>query len=191
MKLKARATDRRVSRLQDRWHAPQQRLRATRPAVPMTTALVVALGAMLVTSTAPAGASSPADQGVTATTINLGLPYVNFAALKSLGVTINDGSFPDAYNAIVASINKHGINGRKINLSLVEMNPSLPADAASSCAQLTEDDKVFLAIAPVFPDCYQGTHDTPVIQGELPGALPASAAPNFALIPPDAAFDPV
>ena len=115
--------------------------------------------------------------------------YVNFAALKSLGVTINDGSFPDAYNAIVNNINAHGgINGRKIDLHLVEMNPALPAEAASSCAQLTEDDKVFVAISPVFPDCYQQTHDTPVIAGSLPGALPASAASDFALIPPDAAF---
>ena len=122
----------------------------------------------------------------------VGLPYVNFAALKSLGVTINDGSFPDAYNAIVNNINAHGgVNGRKIDLHLVEMNPALPADAASSCAQLTEDDKVFVAISPVFPDCYQQTHDTPVIAGSLPGALPASAAPDFALIPPDAAFDPL
>ena len=45
-----------------------------------------------------AGASSPADQGVTAKTIAVGLPYVNFVALKSLGVTINDGNFPDAYS---------------------------------------------------------------------------------------------
>jgi hypothetical protein len=30
-----------------------------------------------------------------------------------------------------------------------------------------------------------------VIAGSLPGALPASAAPDFALIPPDAAFDPL
>jgi hypothetical protein len=148
------------------------------------------LAAALVSAAVPAGASSPADQGVTATTINVGVPYVNFAALKSLGVTINDGSFPDAYNAIAANINAHGgVDGRKIDMQLVEMNPSLPADAASSCAQLTEDDKVFVAISPVFPDCYQQTYDTPVIAGSLPGTLPASAAPDFALIPPDANFD--
>jgi hypothetical protein len=70
---------------------------------------------MLVTGAAPAGASSPADQGVTAKTINVGFPYVNFTALKSLGVTINDGSFPDAYSAIVADINaKGGVDGRKL-----------------------------------------------------------------------------
>src|SRR5580700_1937422 len=71
-------------------------------------ALVTVLGTMVVVSPTAAGASSPADQGVTATTISVGLPYVNFDALKSLGVTINDGSFPDAYNAVFAMINAHG-----------------------------------------------------------------------------------
>ena len=164
----------------------------TRSSIWAAMALVTAVGSVVANGALPAGASSPADQGVTATTISVGVPYVNFAALKSLGVTINDGSFPDAYNAIVNDMNAHGgIDGRKIHLRLVEMNPALPADAASSCAQLTEDDNVFVAISPVFPDCYQQTHDTPVIAGSLPGALPASAAPDFALVPPDAAFDPL
>ena len=155
-------------------------------------ALVTALGSILVVGPTTAGASSPADQGVTAKTISVGLPYVNFEALKSLGVTIDDGSFPDAYNAVIATINAHGgVNGRKLVLHEVEMNPSVPADATSSCTQLTEDDKVFISISPVFPDCYQQDHDTPVIAGSLPGALPASAAPDFALIPPDANFDPL
>ena len=97
-------------------------------------ALVTMLGSTLIFSPA-AGASSPADQGVTAKTIAVGLPYVNFAALQSLGVTINDGSFPDAYNAVIAGINaKGGVNGRKLVLSTVEMNPSVPADATSSCS---------------------------------------------------------
>ena len=165
---------------------------AIRSSIWAAVALVTVVGSTVANGAVPAGASSPADQGVTATTISVGLPYVNFAALKSLGVTINDGSFPDAYNAIVNDMNAHGgVDGRKIDLHLVEMNPALPADAASSCAQLTEDDNVFVAISPVFPDCYQQTHDTPVIAGSLPGALPAGAAPDFALVPPDAAFDPL
>ena len=121
-----------------------------------TAAFVTALGSMLVAGPTTAGASSPADQGVTAKTIAVGLPYVNFEALKSLGVTIDDGSFPDAYNGVIKMINAHGgVNGRKLVLSMAEMNPSVPAEATSSCTQLTEDDKVFVAIAPVFPDCYQ------------------------------------
>jgi hypothetical protein len=150
------------------------------------------LGSVLIGSPSAAGASTPADEGVTAKTISVGLPYVNFAALKSLGVTINDGSFPDAYQSVVADVNAQGgINGRKLVLHSVEMNPSVPAEATSSCTQLTEDDHVFIAVSPVFPDCYQQTHGTPVIAGSLPGALPKSAPPDFALIPPGANFDPI
>ncbi len=158
-----------------------------------TAAFVTALGSLLVAGPTTAGAaSSPADQGVTATTIAVGLPYVNFEALKSLGVTINDGSFPDAYNGVIGMINKAGgVNGRKLVLSMAEMNPSVPAEATSSCTQLTEDDHVFVAIAPVFPDCYQQTHLTPVLMGSLPGALPADVPPDFSLVPPNANFDPL
>ena len=115
-------------------------------------ALATLLGSRLIFSPAAGAASSPADQGVTAKTIAVGLPYVDFAALKSLGVTINDGRFPDAYNGVIGMINAQGgINGRKLVLSMAEMNPSVPADATSSCTQLTEDDHVFVAIAPGLP----------------------------------------
>jgi hypothetical protein len=154
-------------------------------------ALVTMLGSTLILSPA-AGAASPADQGVTAKTIAVGLPYVNFQALKSLGVTINDGNFPDAYQSVISDINaKGGINGRKLVLSSVEMNPSVPADATSSCTQLTEDDHVFVSISPVFPACYQQTHDTSVIAGSLPEPLTGTYGQDFTLIPPSANFDPI
>ena len=159
-----------------------------------TGAALATLGGTIVSAgVAPAGgASSPADQGVTKTTITVGLPWVNFTELKNLGVNINDGNFVDAYNAVIAGINKAGgVDGRKLVLANVGMDPALPADAANSCTQLTEDDHVFVAISPVFPDCYQTTHDTPVIAGSLPGTLPAGSAPDFATIPPDAPFDAV
>ena len=88
-------------------------------------------------------------------------------------------AFLDVYTAIADNINAHGgINGRKIKMQMVEMNPALPADAASWWVQLTEDDHVFVSISPVFPDCYEQTYDTPVIAGSLPGALPASVRPT-------------
>src|ERR1700735_2567587 len=64
-------------------------------------ALVTMLGSTLIFSPA-AGAASPADQGVTAKTIAVGLPYVNFQALKSLGVTIDDGTFPDSSQSVIS-----------------------------------------------------------------------------------------
>ena len=154
-------------------------------------ALVTVTGTMLATGLAPAGAAtSPADQGVTATTIQGGNPYVNFVALKSVGVNINEGSFPDAYNAIAAYMNAHGgFDGRKLVMNYAEMNPAVAADQTSSCSTLTEDDHIFIAFAPVFPACYQTTHDTLVMGGSLPGAVTATTAPDFSLAAPDAPFD--
>ncbi len=162
-------------------------------ALPAAAALVTVLGTMLVTGPAPAGAAtSPADQGVTATTIQAGNPYVNFTALKSVGVDINEGSFPDTYNAIAAYMNAHGgFDGRKLVMNYAEMNPAVAADATSSCTTLTEDDHVFVVFAPVFPACYQTTHDTLVEGGSLPGAVTASSAPDFSLAAPDAPFDAI
>jgi hypothetical protein len=164
-----------------------------RKAIPTVAALVTVLGTMLVTSSAPAGASSsPADQGVTATTIQAGNPYVDFPALKSLGVNINEGSFPDAYSAIAAYLNAHGgFDGRKVVMKYAEMDPAVASSETGSCNTLTEDDHVFVSFGPVFPDCYQSTHDTTVFGGSLPGTLPAGSAPDFTLLTPAAAFDPL
>jgi hypothetical protein len=50
---------------------------------------------------------------------------------------------------------------------------------------------VFVAMEPVYPDCYEQDHDTPVIAGSLPGTLPSGSAPDFTLLPPDEAYDPL
>ena len=135
---------------------------------------------------------SPADQGMTSTNIRIRISFIDFAALEAVGVTLNDGNFPDAFNALTADMNAHGgVDGRKIVPYFVETNPEVASSGNSSCSELTEDDKVFIVMFPVYPDCYQQDHDTPVIGGVLPGALPASAAPDFSLTPPDAAYDPV
>ena len=101
---------------------------------------------------------------------------MNFVALKSLGVNINEGSFPDAYGAIAAYMNAHGgFDGRKLVMNYAEMNPAVRVGRRpSSCSTLTEDDHIFVAFAPVFPACYQTTHDTLVEGGSLPGAVTAS-----------------
>jgi hypothetical protein len=154
--------------------------------------LVVVLGATLAVDSAGAGATSPADQGVTSTTIRVGFPVINFAALAVVGVHLNDGNFQDAISALTANMNAHGgIDGRKIVPYIALDDPAVTSSSLAACTQLTEDDHVFVAIAPVYPDCYQATHDTPVIDGTLPGTLPASAAADFNLTPPDEAYDPI
>jgi hypothetical protein len=154
--------------------------------------IVVVLGSMLVSGSTEAGASSPADQGVTSSTIRIGISVINFAALRAVGVTLNDGNYQEAVSALTANMNAHGgVDGRKVVPYFVEMNPANSSSINSSCSELTEDDKVFIVLFPVYPDCYQQTHNTPVIGGVLPGALPASAAADFSLLPPDAAYDQV
>ena len=152
----------------------------------------VFLGSTLVVDSAGAGAASPADQGVTSTTIRVGFPVIDFAALAAVGVHLNDGNFQDAISALTTYMNKHGgIDGRKIVPYVTLDNPANTTSGTANCSELTEDDHVFVVILPVYPDCYQVTHDSPVIDGTLPGTLPASAAPDFSLTPPDTAYDPI
>jgi hypothetical protein len=145
--------------------------------------------AMVVT---PMSASaSPADQGVTSSAIRVGIPYVDLSAVQALGVKLTQGSFPDAYNAIIANLNDHGgINGRKIVPYLLAVNPTGTAPAATACTQLTEDDKIFVAISPLSPDCYLVQHNTPTIQAQFQGTSTPGSAPNFTLSPPPSAYDP-
>src|ERR1700747_1735009 len=97
----------------------------------------------------PASAASQATPGVTATTIRVGVPYVDVAAVKAVGVNIDWGSVPDAFNAVIANINAHGgINGRQVVPYIVRVDPTGTAPAATACTQLSEDDTVFVAVSP-------------------------------------------
>ena len=60
------------------------------------TSVAVVLWVMLVSGTTQAGGSSPADQGVTSSTIRIGVSVINFAALKAVGVNLNNGNYQDA-----------------------------------------------------------------------------------------------
>ncbi len=157
---------------------------------------LVATGAILAATmcglplTGPASASTAAP-GVTATTIHIGVPYVDFSVLGKVGVNLNDGNTPDAFNALIANMNAHGgIDGRRIIAYLIAVDPTSPAPAATACTQLTEDDKIFLAIGPLMPDCYL-THDVPTIGAILPDAASFGKVPNFGLVPPADAYDPL
>jgi hypothetical protein len=154
-------------------------------------ALVIAMTLCGSLGSGPVSAAPSATQGVTATTIRVGIPYVDLAALRHLGVTINWGSVPDAYMAIINNINAHGgILGRKIVPYIIPVDPTGPAPAATACTQLTEDDHVFVVLRPLQPPCYQN-HNTPVLSGLFTGAPAPGAQPDFTLTPPDTAFDPL
>ena len=60
------------------------------------------------------GTAAQSGQGVTPTSIKLGITYLDAAAIKNV-VNIDPGNFKVAYTALIDQINaKGGINGRKI-----------------------------------------------------------------------------
>ena len=155
---------------------------------------LLAGAAMLVSVAAPAGAAGNA-QGVTANEIKLGIVYPNLAAVRQLtGVNVDQGSFTDAFNAVVAKINAEGgINRRKIVPVYAAVTPIGTAPAAQACTTLTEDNQVFAVVSnymSLSPLCYIQTHKTATLQGVLPSAPPPGSAPNFTLAPPVSSFDP-
>ncbi|MGH8997626.1 MAG: hypothetical protein ACRDYB_16645, partial [Acidimicrobiales bacterium] len=157
---------------------------------------VAAIGAVVLATLcgllglSPASAASGATQGVTATTISVGVPFVDVAAVKSVGVTINWGSVPDAFKSVINDYNSHGgVNGRKIVPYIIPVDPTSAAPAATACTQLTQDDHVFAAIGPLMPDCYL-QHGVPVIAAVLTGTATGSV-PDFGLAPPATAYDPL
>ena len=153
---------------------------------------ILVSGAVIAVGAGPAaGAAVPPGQGVTATTIRIGIPYIDFSAIRKFGITLDQGNYPDAYNAIVADLNADGgVDGRKLVPYLLAVSPVGTAPAATACTQLDEDNKVFAAIAPFEPACFL-QRGVPTIAGSYQGGPASGVAPNFTLTPPQAAYDPV
>ncbi len=163
----------------------------------MSTCKAAAVGAAVVATlcgflgSIPASAASGSTPGVTATTIRVGIPYVDVAAVKAVGVDIDWGSVPDAFNAVISNINAHGgINGRKIVPYIVAVDPTGTAPAATACTQLMQDDQVFVAVAPLMATCYLQAN-VPVVGAVLPSGNGPGLAQDFTATAPDNAYDPL
>jgi ABC-type branched-subunit amino acid transport system substrate-binding protein len=130
-----------------------------------------------------AAETSRSAQGVTPTTIKVGITYPDVAAVKNI-ISIDPGNYQKAYQALIDRIDAQGgINGRKIVPVFAAVNPLGTAPAATACTELTEDDRVF-AVMGFFqtPDtaCYVQTHDTPLVGASLTGdAASRARAPWF------------
>ncbi len=159
----------------------------------------LAVGAFLMSALSAAGAapasastSGSSGQGVTATTIRVGVPYVDLSAVRKFGITLDHGNYADAYNALIADVNAHGgVGGRKLVPFLVAVNPVGTAAAATACTQLAQDDHVFVAFAPQQPDCYLTQYGIPTINGMDQGVTASASTPNFTMQAPPLAYDPV
>ncbi len=158
-------------------------------ALTLSTFTAIGTGPASATSEGP---GSSASQGVTATTIRIGIPYVDLAAVRQYGVTLDHGNYPDAYNALIAHLNAHGgVDGRKLVPYLVAVNPVGTAAAATACTQLAQDDNVFVAFAPQQPDCYLSQYGIPTINGTFQDVAVSGGTPNFTMQAPPLAYDPI
>jgi|HubBroStandDraft_6_1064221.scaffolds.fasta_scaffold00166_26 ABC-type branched-subunit amino acid transport system substrate-binding protein len=129
--------------------------------------LFFSVGVELATTTS---ASAAPEQGVTPSTIKVGVTYADVAAIRNI-INVDPGDYQVAYKTLFDQINaKGGIDGRKIVPVFSAVNPLGTAAAATTCTQLTEDDKVF-AVLGFFqqPDtaCYLQTHNVPIIGASL------------------------
>ena len=158
----------------------------------LAAAAIVVTSALASVGTGPLAGAATTTQGVTASTIRIGIPYVDFAAVRALGVNLNPGNYADAYQALIANMNAHGgILGRHIVAYLDAVNPVGVAAGGHLVHATHEDDKIFVAIAPLMPDCYLADN-VPTINGsglEQKTGI-AGWAPNFTLTPPSSAYDP-
>jgi hypothetical protein len=145
-------------------------------------ALISTFAATQFVAGSPPGASGTA-QGVTPTSITVGVTYPDIAAIRNI-INVDPGDYQAAYTAVIDKINAAGgINGRRINPVFVAVNPLGTAGAATACTQLTEDKRVFVAMGffqQVDTACYVQTHDTPIIGQSLTAQQSARArAPWF------------
>jgi ABC-type branched-subunit amino acid transport system substrate-binding protein len=130
--------------------------------------LVCSFGVELATTAT--GASAQQQEGVTSSTIKVGVTYPDVAAIKNL-INVDPGNYQLAYTTLFDQVNSQGgIDGRKIVPVFAPVDPLGTAAAATACTQLTEDDQVFTVLG-FFqqPDtaCYLQTHDVPIIGASL------------------------
>jgi ABC-type branched-subunit amino acid transport system substrate-binding protein len=153
-----------------------------------TILLLATVPALVFSATDASAAETP---GVTSSSIQVGLANLDLSTLRAVGLNLDQGSYPDAFNALINKLNAQGgINGRKVALSIATINPTSTASSASACTQLTQDDHVFLAFGPLYPLCYQQA-GVATINGDMGASTSPSVAPNFTLTPPASAFDPL
>ena len=88
-----------------------------------------------------------ATNGVTADTITVAYPDIDFAKLKDVGVNLDRGDTNKIFKALADDINtKGGINGRNLDVAVVVYNLLDQANTEAACVKMTEDLKVFAVL---------------------------------------------
>jgi hypothetical protein len=144
------------------------------------------VGAATIMQLVCVGSSESATQnanGVTSTSIKVGITYPDVAAIASI-INVDPGNYKVAYTTLINQINSRGgINGRKIVPVFAPVDPLGTSGAATACTHLTEDENVF-AVLGFFQaadvNCYLVEHGTPIIGASLTAAQSSQAkAPWF------------
>jgi ABC-type branched-subunit amino acid transport system substrate-binding protein len=143
----------------------------------------VALVAVVLFAGGAAAATGASGQGVTSSTIKIGITYPNISDVKSID-NVDPGNYVVAFTALINQINaRGGINGRKLSPVFASVDPIGTAGAATACSELTQDDKVFVVLGffqAADTACYVDTRDVPIIGASLDTAAAAQAkAPWF------------
>jgi branched-chain amino acid transport system substrate-binding protein len=119
----------------------------------LTVCVVTLLLAALTFGATTRGSSSTATQGVTKDSIKVGIPLIQFSAIKDF-VDYTFGDTEAISKVFVDYINKNGgVDGRKL-VPVYKEYPPIPGgkpDPLSLCTSFSEDDKVF-AVLGVFID---------------------------------------
>ena len=123
--------------------------------------------------------------GVTATTVKLGVPLVDFNCIKPFVDSVRVQQ-QQTYQLYIDNINAHGgLAGRQIQPVYETYCPIGNTQALAQCTKLTEDDKVF-AVVGTFVDfsgdaqtCLTKNHHTPLLTFELTRAVINQSPPGL------------
>jgi hypothetical protein len=133
--------------------------------------------------------STTLGQGVTATTVKLGVVMVDY---KSIGAFIDftRGNQQQAYQVLIDNINKNGgVDGRQIVPVYQTFVPIGTAGPTAACTALTEDSKVFATIGVLIDTtgasqlCFAKQHQSILITHELSESTIDQAPPGLLLTP--------
>ncbi len=133
--------------------------------------------------------STAAGQGVTATTIKLGVVIIDYKSIASF-IDFTRGNQQQAYQVEIDDINKHGgIDGRQIVPSYQTYVPIGSTGPTKACTSLTEDTKVFATIGVLIDPtgasqlCFAKQHNSILITHELSQSEIDQSPPALLLTP--------
>ena len=137
---------------------------------------------------APPSVSHATQQGVTDSTIKIGVAIVDFTPIQQY-IDFNHGDEQEVTQTFINAINKKGgINGRKLQAVYMKYTPIGSTGPDQVCTAFTEDDHVFAVLGNIEDptgagqECVTKQHHTVMIGHDLTAAE-VNAAPGLMLSP--------